>query len=100
MNTLYLCHLSDDVDQQDALVVKIYMFTPDNVVIDRDQEVIFTQVAHAVGVGPPLYGIFDNGHVYKYAPGRQITFEEFLNPKLYRYIYYFTYFPDNMKIVP
>ena len=42
----------------------------------------WVQVAHAAGSFPPIYAAFNNGLVYKFAPGRVMTYHELTDPAI------------------
>ena len=80
------CHLVADVDKQDALVVRVFG-QPNPAMgmsMDRSTEVMCLQVAAHIKIGQPVYAIFKNGIIYRYAPGRTLTGDDIKNPDVIR----------------
>ena len=81
---MLVCHLATDGDKEDAVLLRIYGALGSGLKIDRDVEIMCLQVAAAVKVGQPVYAIFNNGIVYRFAPGRTLTGEDVTNPDVMR----------------
>ncbi len=84
-----LCaHLKSDTEKKDALVLRIFgeMTLPDGmeVTFDRNFEIMGLQLGHKIGISQPIYAIFENGVVYKYATGSTLTPKDLENPKVIR----------------
>ncbi len=69
---------------KDALVIRIFdqVEGEEGLNDDREYEVMGMQVAHKIGVAQPVYAIFNNGVVYKYATGRTLTSKDVKNPTI------------------
>ena len=79
------CHLVSDEDKNDAIVVRVFNSNITMATVDRDNEVMAIQVAAAINVAAPVYALFKNGIVYKYANGRTLTGDDITKPELVRY---------------
>ena len=82
MNNTVCCHLESDIEKMDWLVIRIFGETE---LFDRDTEVMALQVAHAAKCGTAVEGIFENGLILGYFPGRIITYDDLRNSKISRY---------------
>ena len=51
------------------------------------------QLAVAAGCLPPIVSVFENGVVYKYAPGRTLTANDLNDPHIIRYIWKYPVYP-------
>ena len=78
------CHLASDVDKQEAIVVRTYGVLKGDL-LSRDKEIMGMQLGHIAGCCAPLMGIFNNGHIYGYAQGRTLEYEDFFKPEVIRY---------------
>lgn len=54
INRLYYCALSDDVNEEDVVLVKVYGAGSEGW-IDREKEVIYMRVAYSVGLAAQIY---------------------------------------------
>ena len=84
MNCMLCCHLVSDEHKSDAVVVRVFVNSVTFATVDRDTEVMSIQVAAAINVAAPVYALFKNGIVYKYAPGRTLTGDDLTKPELIR----------------
>ncbi len=84
-----LCaHLKSDASRKYALVLRIFgsiKLDDIEILLDRDYEVMGLQLGHKIGVSQPVFAIFKNGVVYKYAIGRTLKPDDLDNPKVMRY---------------
>lgn len=94
INSLVCFYQKTDPKRDDAIVVRVNGDALGEMgVSDRDREFLCLQVAQAAGVFPALYATFNNGMIYKFAPGRVLNYQDFRNPsvikeitrKLYRF---------------
>ena len=79
INKIYCCHLKEDKDQNDALIVRIHCGS-----MDKTKEFLSIQVAQAAGCNAPLYASFNNGLVYKYVSGHMPSLHDFEKPEVIR----------------
>ncbi len=77
------CTLMSDTKMTAGVVVRVF---GEQSFSDRDNEVKGLQLAYAAQCGTPLVAIFENGIVVGNFVGRTITFGDFHNPKIARYI--------------
>ena len=75
--------MSED-NTEDAVVVKIFA---DKCLTDREGEILGLQVGMNIGLSPTLLAVFDNGLVMEYVRGRVLTYEDYGNSSIMRYIY-------------
>ena len=68
VNQIFRCSNRDDL--KDALIVRMNSLQSVCNLVDRETELFGIQVGHACGITEPLYLIFNNGLVYKYATGK------------------------------
>jgi len=50
-----------------------------DLIIDRKREIENLKLCYKTGFGPKIYGIFTNGYVYQFFPGRAVSPEELFN---------------------
>ena len=84
MNHMLCCHLVSDKDKKDAMVIRIFVSGAQGVIMDREMEILAIQVAAQINVGQPVYALFKNGIVYKYAAGRTLNAKDVQNPQVMR----------------
>ena len=84
MNTLYGCHLKDDVEQSDMIVVRLHGQKTGVVVSFEDKALIYYML-HKAGIGTPLYATFSNGIAYGYAQGQCLDETTVKEPHKARY---------------
>ncbi len=88
MNHSLCVHLKADTDKKNALVLRIFgvLKLPDGIELtfDRNFEIMGLQLGHKIGISQPIYAIFENGVVYKYATGSTLTPKDLENPKVIR----------------
>ncbi len=84
VNHLFCCHLKSDLKRDDALVMRTFGDT----LVDmcREYEVMGMQIGAQLGISQPVYGIFSNGVVYKYAHGRTLVSDDINNINILRLI--------------
>ena len=83
INAMYCCHVAQDKDRSDAVIVRIYRgFLAGG--LDRNKEFLSIQVAQSSGLHAPIHAVFNNGLVYKYVPGRLPSLHDLGNPKVIR----------------
>ena len=81
VNNMCCIYTKDDPGRDDGMIVRLYgMQVAD--LNPRDKEFLSLQVAHAAGSFPPIYAAFNNGLVYKFAPGRVMTYHELTDPAI------------------
>ncbi len=85
-----MCQLVDDKHLSDAIIIKIYGET-NNDAINREREIIFAQIAHAVGSCAELLAIFSNGHILKFVSARILKWKDLWNPQIYRYYFFVSF---------
>ena len=84
---MFRFNLKSDEDKQNAIVVRIFgtiKMEGETFVMGTDAQVMGMQMAHCVGIAQPVYAIFKNGIVYRYAPGGTLTVEDVRNPEVIR----------------
>ena len=74
-------HIADE-NRNDALMVRVYGLEGLDVPVEREKEFLTMQVAHAAGCFPAIVAAFQNGVIYKYEPGRTMTFQDLVKPKI------------------
>lgn len=89
MNHMFCCHLLSDTKREDALTIRVFGGIEGlHLNFPRHIEVKGIQVAALLGVGQPIYAIFKNGVVYRFAPGRTLQPADVTDPKVIRYYKY------------
>ena len=84
INAMYCCYLTQDKKaKSDAVIIRINRGNLEDAV-DRDKEFLAMQVALAAGCQGPIYGVFNNGLVYKFSPGTMPTLHDLMQPKVIR----------------
>ena len=81
---MYYVHLVNEAKKGDGMVFRCHPEASVNL-ISRDRELLGMQWAYKAGCGVPVYAVFKNGFAMGYAPGRQVTFEDFMKPPVNRY---------------
>ena len=83
MNHMFRFNLKSDPEHENAIVIRIFgtfVMNGQEIQLATDGQVMAMQVAHSVGIAEPVYAIFRNGIVYRYAPGRTLQLEDLKNP--------------------
>ena len=75
-------HNSDE-KRSDALLARVYGIEGQEIV-NREREFLSIQISHAAGCFPPIVATFQNGILYKYAPGRIVNFHDLVKPEVIR----------------
>jgi len=69
-------------DVNDKILIRVYGLGSD-VLIDRSQEIENMDLLSKSGLGSKLHGVFNNGIVYQYLPGKSITRDMVTSPSIY-----------------
>ena len=72
-------HINDE-ERTDAIVVRVYGAALGDL-NPREKEFMNLQIGHAAGCFPAIYATFNNGLMYKYAPGRHTNYHDIVNPQ-------------------
>ena len=75
------CHLESDTERKDWVVVRVFGEEGE---YDRDNEVMGLQLAYAAKCGTPVLGIFTNGVIVGFFPGRTIKYDDLFDHKVMR----------------
>ena len=85
VNNMTCYYHRNDEERTDAIVVRVYGAAVGDL-NPRDKEFMNLQIAHAAGCFPAIYATFNNGLMYKYAPGRHTNYHDIVNPQNIRTI--------------
>eukprot|EP01112_Ceratiomyxa_fruticulosa_P014642 TRINITY_DN4210_c0_g1_i1.p1 TRINITY_DN4210_c0_g1~~TRINITY_DN4210_c0_g1_i1.p1 ORF type:complete len:358 (-),score=81.46 TRINITY_DN4210_c0_g1_i1:57-1130(-) len=80
-NILFLVSSSQVEPRANELpvIIRIYGDKTEDI-INREAEMIVQQHVWEKGIGPKFYGVFDNGCVYAFLPGKVLDFPELADP--------------------
>ncbi|EFA74777.1 ethanolamine kinase A [Heterostelium album PN500] len=67
------------------VVIRLYGYKSEDI-IDRKNELVVQTEADLNGLGAKFYGLFDNGCIYGFIPGRPLEHQDLSEPKLQRLI--------------
>jgi len=67
------------------IVVRLYGHNTESI-IDRKKELVVQNEAYTHGLGPKLYGVYNNGCVYAYLVGRVLELDEIHKPEIYKLV--------------
>ncbi|GAM18000.1 hypothetical protein SAMD00019534_011750 [Acytostelium subglobosum LB1] len=67
------------------VVIRLYGYKSEEI-IDRKNELVVQTEADLNGLGAKFYGLFDNGCIYGFIPGRPLEHEDLCEPKLQQLI--------------
>ena len=84
---MFRFNLKSDQDKQNAVVVRIFgslKIKGETMFLGTDSQVMGMQMAQHLGIAQPVYAVFRNGVVYRYAPGHTLTPEDVKNPEVIR----------------
>ena len=103
INSMICFYQKTDEKRDDALVVRVYGFEGKDLPLERENEFLTMQVAHATDCFPALVGSFINGVIYEYEPGRIVTFHDLVKPEVVKKVAYQLYHfhhidPDSMEL--
>ena len=73
-----------DEKQEDALEVRVYVCEGNGhgLPLERENEFLTMQVAHAAGCFPAIVGSFKNGVIYEYVPGMKMPHYDLVKPQV------------------
>jgi hypothetical protein len=71
VNQIYRC--SEGENFEDALIVRVNSLQSSCNLLDREREILGLQIGYAAGITEPLYVIFNNGMIYRYATGKPMN---------------------------
>ena len=85
VNNMTCYYHRNDEERTDAIVVRVYGAAVGDL-NPRYKEFMNLQIAHAAGCFPAIYATFNNGLMYKYAPGLHTNYHDIVNPQNIRTI--------------
>ena len=85
INSMTCYYHKNDEERTDAIVVRVYGAAVGDL-NPREKEFMNLQIGHAAGCFPAIYATFNNGLMYKYAPGRNTNYHDIVNPRNIRII--------------
>ena len=90
VNAMCCVYQKSDTKRQDALVVRVYGIEI-GTMLTRDKEFLNLQIGHVTGCFPAIVASFQNGLIYKYEPGRTMTFKDLNAPETIKTIVHTLY---------
>lgn len=90
-NSLYACHLkSKNWNDNDTILFRIYGMNTEDF-ISRSEEMNTMVLMKNIGLGPQIYGKFQNGICYELISGDILEIEDVYNENIYPKVIFFNF---------